>query len=418
VTVLALTGSGCAAGTGTPGGQRGSADLLATGHGVVWSFEAGNGSAVLRSTDSGRHWRVALPKPHGNGSLVASYFLDATRAWAVDSRLGGGVTVLGTHDGGSRWWSSGELPRATISPGLEQAFRFDFADASHGWLLSASPSFPPALSPVQLGRTHPERLRLWRTTDGGHTWALLPSRALPLQGMPLRRVGGDADCVDEPSIAFANPADGWLSPGSCGAGAAMPHVWRTDDGGKHWSPVTLPAPPGGWGNWDAVGPPPGYRFLGGADVGVPMFVGRPTGKEILLPVAVGSAGLVIEQSADAGRTWRIAGRVSTRSHPGQFSPAGWFDPVTASRWVSAPGLLLRTADAGRSWTEARSAVNVLGGPASFTTLRRGFVQSDGGLIAAFSTSDGGHSWTARLLAHHCRMRRVHRMGDGGQAARR
>jgi photosystem II stability/assembly factor-like uncharacterized protein len=78
-------------------------------------------------------------------------------------------------------------------------------------------------------------------------------------------------------------------------------------------------------------------------------------------VSVGRSRLVVERSLDMGRTWRIAGMVDTHSLPLQSTRADWFDPVNALEWVvAAPGGLIETTDAGRSWTLIRSPVTMSG----------------------------------------------------------
>ena len=366
--------------------------MLATPAGVVWSFQSGNGdAAVLRSADAGRHWRVALPAQGAEAGLVASYFLGQDHAWAVQANRRNGkpeiTTVFGTSDGGRRWWHSRPLPGDVAMTGrFSPDDRISFADARHGWLLAAGTEQARSVPSGVGAGIDRERLLLWRTTDGGRTWSTLPPRALPLQGLPMLRVGTSDTCIDQPSVAFANASDGWLSPGACGTGKAAPRIWRTSDGGRHWAPGSLPAPAGGWGDWAAG--------QGGVDVGAPRIVNSPAGAEILLPVAVGASGLVVEKSADAGRTWHLAGRLTTGAAPGASTPAAWFDPVDASHWVvSAPGRLIETADAGRTWTSTRTAVSLPGAPASFTGPGRGFVQGTG-RVAALATSDRGRTWAA------------------------
>jgi photosystem II stability/assembly factor-like uncharacterized protein len=104
--------------------------------------------------------------------------------------------------------------------------------------------------------------------------------------------------------------------------------------------------------------------------------------------------LVIERSLDMGRTWRIAGMVDTHALPVQSTPADWFDPVDASDWVvAAPGGIIETTDAGRTWALTRSPIAVSGQPASFTSPDEGFIQGTG-LVIAMRTDDAGHTWSS------------------------
>jgi photosystem II stability/assembly factor-like uncharacterized protein len=60
--------------------------------------------------------------------------------------------------------------------------------------------------------------------------------------------------------------------------------------------------------------------------------------------------------------------------------------------VAAPGGLIETTDAGRSWTLIRSPVTMSGQPASFTSPGDGFVQG-AGLVIAMRTGDRGRTWS-------------------------
>jgi len=347
-----------------PTATQGAPNILATPGGVVWSLVSNTGTApVLRSTDTGRNWRVVLSP--GRFGLTASYFLGAPDAWVVGSRArpGGGMSsVLRTSGGGGRWWRSRPLPGD--NGGNYQVF---FADSRHGWILGSSIAIDqPAFVAVQL----------WHTSDGGHDWQLLPSSRLPLQGSPDP---GPLDVGCQPAIAFSSQETGLFAAASCQSGAARPEVWRTADGGYHWHPAALAAPTGGWRALRTQGPP---RLVASGGRG-----------EFLVPVADGRSGLVIEESRDDGLSWRIAGQVNTGALPTASTAADWFYPVNARQWViSAPGRLIETADGGKTWHFLVSAESLPDTPASFTSLDTGYLQGTG-LVAAMATNDAGRTWT-------------------------
>jgi photosystem II stability/assembly factor-like uncharacterized protein len=380
--VLSLAVAGCVSAApggrdSSAGGPAGAANVLATSEGVVWSFDNQGGSGVvLRSADGGRHWRVAL-RDRAQGSsfgLVASYFLGSQHAWAVGESPGGISSVYRTSDGGQRWQRAG-VPAAASLAGPVLFEQIVFAGPLHGWLLGVA------------GGGSSLAMVWWRTDDGGRRWTGLPAGGLPLQGLRLASYGKTpCPTFSPPHLAFATARTGWFTEGACEHGPARPVVWRTGDGGRRWVPSALPAPAGGWGRWDVLDG-------GGTDVGAPYLLGSPGGSSLLVPVAEGTSRLVVERSVDGGRTWRIAATVGTRALPLQTTPADWFDPVDARRWVlAAPGGLIETADAGRTWSSTRSGLALSGQPVSFTSLDRGFRQGSG-LVAAVRTTDGGRTWT-------------------------
>ena len=329
----------------------GAANLLSTTQGVVWSFNIENGSGVvLRSADDGNRWRVVLSELASQVSfgLVASYFLGPEDAWAALEEQTGATSVYRTSDGG-RHWDRSDLRIVAPPPSMPILFdQLYFADPEHGWLLAVG-------TDLGSGSANSLLMLLWRTDDGGRTWSQLPPTSLPPQSVELPPYAGSACPVfSPPHIAFTTPNIGWWTYGACGTGAARPLVWRTRDGGRNWTPSPLSAPPGGWGSWDVLD-------QGGTDVGAPYLIPTKTGTTIVVPVSVGRSRLVVERSLDMGRTWRIAGMVDTHSLPLQSTPADWFDPVNALDWVvAAPGGLIETTDAGRSWTLIRSPVTMSG----------------------------------------------------------
>src|SRR5260370_29204848 len=116
------------------------------------------------------------------------------------------------------WWADGvtlwTAPPAPKVGGI--VLSWSFVDSDFGWLLVTGTSSVASL-----------RANLYRTKDGGFTWAAL---------------GHPPSAPDQAFQAnFSRLTTGWLTSASSG-----PYAYRTDDRGETWSRVLLPPPAGGW----------------------------------------------------------------------------------------------------------------------------------------------------------------------------
>jgi len=132
------------------------------------------------------------------GALTAVQFVSATRGWAV-----GQDTILATADGGAHW-----TPQLAGALNLTSV---DFVNDQDGWAAGTT--------------------SLFATIDGGATWTRL------VEPCPAIR-----------SVHFVSPADGYAVAGGSGTDDANPEIpltggeiLATSDGGHTWHP--LPSPP-------------------------------------------------------------------------------------------------------------------------------------------------------------------------------
>jgi photosystem II stability/assembly factor-like uncharacterized protein len=271
--------------------------------GVGWAL---NGLALYRTVDDGAHWSDITPPGTYDpiAHIDALDFLDADHAWAAVSRNSQPLTIYRTVDGGRSWQPlipdvCGSAPTSTGEPcGAPAAI--DFIDRAHGWAV---------LSPRGVKGT------LLATRDGGNRW----------------KVVGDTPFAG--TLHFVDPDDGW------GVSSASDRaLYRTNDGGKTWRVVTLPA-----GTAKASTP---------STISAPQFFGRDD--VVTAGLTVGPSEpprITVYESRDGGSTW-----VTRASPPDVRADAAEvasyrFSAPTSSDWTLLVGPHLSvTHDAGHHWS--------------------------------------------------------------------
>ena len=206
-----------------------------------------------------------------------------------------------------------------------------FVSASTGYLLLSADNSQGA-----------EPWVLYRTGDGGAS---------------LQRVGA-VTLPDEPPmsgplpvVVFSGPLDGVI--------AGWRAVLRTQDGGAHWSPVSLPATKG------SAAP----RYAG-------VSLLRAFGPQLVLLALIGGPTTPYEPtayvSADAGLSWRPAFTASAESETDVWAIVDgqtWLDFTTGD----GPIQVRATSDAGETWTTSTGA-----GPAGRHIMAVSFVSATDG----------------------------------------
>ena len=312
---------------------------------TVWAV--GGGGTILVSHDAGVTW---LPQHPGTAvSLQDVTFTDASSGWAVggdsfshgaDGDLPGHRNViLHTADGGATW-------RAQPSPGSRPLTAVFFLDALHGWAVG-------------------ERGTILRTVDGGTSWT--------------RRGLGDA--LELTSVHFTDARRGWV-------GGARGRLLRTADGGATWRSAALPR----WADYTRllkpsfVDPQHGYAIFGSPDGWVQS-----------------GSGWIVGKTDDGGATWRRAlrGDDITAVCAGTGGRV-WAVDLT---WDNATRFLL-SDDGGLTWSS--QYVNGI--------LPDDVVPAGGGACAvgsggAFSSSDG-LTWLPRTSWSYQPEDTIAAAGDG------
>lgn len=316
---------------------------------------------LLQTSDGGTHWAaVALPKGFAPSDMA---WVTGGGGWVSGVRCPAGAAgpgicpaaVLHTDDGG-RTWQAQTLPDALVGgPTLS------FANAQDGWLIPSAAAF------CTMGGCW---LPLYATTDGGRTWAKVPST--------YSRSGFQEHPV------LVSPSVGFIPIGG-GAGIGIGGVARTTDGGRTWASA------GDAKDWSvqavsAAGPDDLWA-IGAQKI-------PPTGP---------AAGFLVH-STDGGQTWTQQLPALRPTTAVNFLDAGTGFGISTA---SDPGAVLATTDGGVHWTEVAdesatgaqlrylSFVDAKDGWAAGTTA--GTAPWQGGRAVLLATRDGGRTWTA--VAH-------------------
>jgi photosystem II stability/assembly factor-like uncharacterized protein len=327
----------------------------------------GHGSDhVLITADGGQTWRDVTPPEPANadeGLAALGYFADTQSAWVIyhsqdEMLIPATAVVWRTQDGGQTWWASASLDLQ----GLNEFYSpsdLVFVDAENGWLLVH----------VGAGMSH-DYVVLFRTQDGGQTWARLID--------PYGDSGIQA--CQKTGLVFPSAQNGWLT-GDCGGVMAGAFLYQTADGGQTWQPVILPSP--------ADAPD---LF---SDSGVlcstqsAFFTSSMDGKLIVRCLDTSQdpyvTRFILYTTRDGGVVW-----VPTHS------PAGTLAFVSGDTGWALSRDLFSTTDGGQTWLKVKT-VN-LDGQFSFVSQELGWAvarnETDAGTLMAFlQTTNGGKTWT-------------------------
>jgi photosystem II stability/assembly factor-like uncharacterized protein len=216
----------------------------------------GERSRIYKTTDGGRSWALQFRNRRAGAFYDCMAFWDGRRGLAISDPVDGRFLVVRTEDGGRDW--------KEIDPaGMPSALAGEGGFAASGTCVAVG-----GTSDAWFGTGGPEGPRVFRSGDGGRTWA---AAAAPL-------AAGKAAGVF--SLGFRDAQRGAAVGGDyTKEREAEGNAALTFDGGRTWRAV------------GAAGRPAGYRSC-------VAYVPGTRGRTL---VAVGPSGS--EYSADGGRTW-------------------------------------------------------------------------------------------------------------------
>jgi len=322
---------------------------------------------LARTADGGLTW-TALPTPPAGLTGAGCARLPCVEHVAFASTRVGYLfypSLLVTRDGGATWSRVAGPQVESLAPGPDDVVRVAY---NH----EGCPG--PCDRVIEAASAGSSR---WRVLLAGLS-TIAVSRADSAQ---VLRAGADAIYV---------PIYGDLA---AGVGTQQTTIYRSLDGGRHWS--RLGDPCGG----------SGARARAAIEVAV-----SPRGSLAALcsPRSAQGADVSVVTSADGGHSWSANRPVPSAAGfaPDLIASAGRNDLVVSNSLVSGSGpytyRLLSTTDGGQRWSTVASESVQLDTGAASTGYLSFQTPLDGRWVgdqhAIWTTTDGGRRWTRRALA--------------------
>ncbi|MBX3744636.1 MAG: exo-alpha-sialidase [Verrucomicrobiae bacterium] len=184
------------------------------------------GAFILTSDGARRNWKVEGPLfggweiYHVKGSPVTPdrLYASQTSGWF-------GQTLQRSDDGGTTWEPVGNEFRYDGTPGTHQWYD----GTQHPWEFKRIWHLEPSLTDPDTVLAGGEDAALFRSTDGGRTWAELPA---------LRSVKGHLWSPGAGGMGLHTILLDPTRPGRMVVAISAGGAFRTDDGGETWEPAT------------------------------------------------------------------------------------------------------------------------------------------------------------------------------------
>ncbi|MDE3104196.1 MAG: exo-alpha-sialidase [Acidobacteriota bacterium] len=184
------------------------------------------GAFILSSDGKRKDWDVSGPFfagweiYHLKGSPV-----DPNRIYCSQSNSWFGQTMQRSDDGGKTWEAVGNHFAYDGVPGTHQWYD----GTPHPWEFKRVWHIEPSLTNPDVAYAGIEDAALFRTDDGGHTWAELSGLRKHGSG-PHWQPGAGGMCLHTIVLDPSDPQRMYIAISAAGA-------FRTDDGGATWKPI-------------------------------------------------------------------------------------------------------------------------------------------------------------------------------------
>jgi photosystem II stability/assembly factor-like uncharacterized protein len=308
---------------------------------------------IVRTNDGGITWYNVTPQDlTETGVTVETFILDNDHVWVQKpdfNNFPNNGLLYHTADGGRTW---------AISSTPFSGGDLSFIDENRGWMLA------------DLGvGAGSNAVAVFQTGDGGATWVQTYTNDpnIPESGDSLPLGGLKADLVP------LNMQTAWVGGVIYSPGTA--YLYRTEDGGRNWSPVVLELP-AGTENFELAIEEDHIRFVS-AEAGF-----------LVLRMSGESMQTAVYTTTDGGNTWMLM--------PTLIPDGGMADFLSAEEMIIYNGeQFYVTRDAAKTWTTVSPDI-VFGD--SFGTMD--FVNPNAGWVVTvadnqrslYRTNDGGTTW--------------------------
>jgi BNR/Asp-box repeat len=203
--------------------ERGASDNMSTARVLVGTHK---GAFVLTADGKRKDWTVS--GPHFAGwdiyHMKASP-ADANRLYASQSSGWFGQVVQRSDDGGQSWKPVGNK---FVYEGVAGTHQW-YDGTPHPWEFKRVWHLEPSLTDPDTVYAGIEDAALFRSTDGGQNWQELSGLREHGTG-PRWQPGGGGLCLHTILLDPSNPDRIYIAISAAGA-------FRTDDGGKSWTPI-------------------------------------------------------------------------------------------------------------------------------------------------------------------------------------